>query len=178
MDFNFSAFDDSSLAMRVSEGVYYFNDVPYYFIEHVEEELSEYVIVYDIHDKDEKDNPQKKYRIEPYQKTIPGGTPLSNLIKSMMPQRKYPKKVVEDPIFVANIIPLGTDTITGKVGKGFFERDKDRPQYSEKEPMKIIHGKYTGIFIGLTSVKWNRTYTPLESVVEYCKRVKGDRLNV
>ena len=41
MDFNFSAFDDSSLAMRVSEGVYYFNDVPYYFIEHVEEELSE-----------------------------------------------------------------------------------------------------------------------------------------
>ena len=178
MDFNFSAFDESSLAMRVSEGVYYFNDTPYYFIEHVEEELSEYVIVYDIHDKDEKDNPQKKYRIEPYQKTIPGGTPLSNLIKSMMPQRKYPKKVIEDPIFVANIIPLGTDTITGKVGKGFFERDKDRPQYSEKEPMKIIHGQYTGIFIGLTSVKWNRTYTPLESVVEYCKRVKGDRLNV
>ncbi|BDA82259.1 hypothetical protein [Staphylococcus phage vB_SsapH-Golestan-105-M] len=178
MDFNFSAFDESSLAMRISEGVYYFNDTPYYFIEHVEEELSEYVIVYDIHDREEKENPQKKYRIESYQRTIPGGTPLSNLIKSMMPQRKYPKKVVDDPIFVANIIPLGVDTITGKTGKGFFERDRDRTIYSQKEPTKVVHGQYTGVFIGLTNVKWNRTYTPLESVVEYCKRVKGDRLNV
>lgn len=178
MNFNFSAFDDNSLAVRISEGVYYFNGTPYYFIEHVEEELSEYVIVYDIHDKGDTENPQKKYRVEPYQKTIPGGTPLSNLIKSMMPKRKYSKKIVEEPIFVANIIPLGTDTVTGKVGKGFFEREKDRTIHTQKEPIKVIHGKYTGIFIGLSSVKWNRTYTPLESVVEYCRRVKGGRLNV
>lgn len=177
MDFNFNAFDETSIPVRISEGVYYFNDTPFYFIEHVEEELSEYVLVYDIHDKSNKDQPEKKYHIENKQQTIPAGTPLSNLIKSMMPNKKYKKKVYDDPLFVANVIPVGRDTVTGKSGKGFFERDKDRLQLSNSDN-RVIHGQYTGIFIALSSIKWNRTYTPLESVVEYCKRHKEQKLNV
>ena len=71
MDFNFNAFDETSIPVRISEGVYYFNGTPFYFIEHVEEELSEYVLVYDIHDKSNKDQPEKKDHIENKQQTIP-----------------------------------------------------------------------------------------------------------
>lgn len=178
MDFNFSAFDTGSLAMRISEGVYFFNDVPWYFVEHVEEEQTEYVIVYDIHDRLEKEHPQKKYKIVEHENTITAGTPLSNLIKSMIPKTNKTKKVEDEPLFVASVIPLGKDTVTGKTGKGFFERGKDRETRTEKEGLKIIHGDYTGIFIGLSNIKWNRTYTPLSSVVEYYHREKSNRINV
>ena len=82
MDFNFSAFDSPSIKMRVSIGAYYFDGKPVYIVEHIEEDLSEYVIVYNVHDVNNIDNPVKKYRIEEYRKTIPGGTTISILLKA------------------------------------------------------------------------------------------------
>lgn len=178
MDFNFSAFDSPSIKMRVSIGAYYFDGKPVYIVEHIEEDLSEYVIVYNVHDVNNIDNPVKKYRIEEYRKTIPGGTTISNIIKSRLPKKVTPKKVEEEPIFIATVIPLGRDTVTGETGKGFFERQPDNKKMTQKDGIVVEHGKYTGVFIGLSNIKWFSSYTPLESVVEYYKKTKEDRLNV
>ncbi|ANT44823.1 hypothetical protein HOR18_gp160 [Staphylococcus phage vB_SscM-1] len=176
MNFDFSAFDDSSVKMRVSEGVYYFEDNPIYIVEHVEEDLHEYVMVYDVQEGTKE--PMKKFTTEPVNtRTIPGGTKLSDIIKSRIPPRIQYKKVIHEPIFVSNIIHMGTDTVTGKVGKGFFERAKDKEILSESG-RKVIPGAYTGIFIGLSNIEWRKSYTPLESVIENYRRQREDRINV
>ncbi len=177
LQLNFGKLDNEIIKTKVSEGVYSFRGVPYYYIEHVQDETSEYVLVYNIHSVDDE-VPQKKYKIETVSKTIRGGTILSNTIKSMLPNNKKYKKVYEPPIFLANIIPLGTDTTTGAVGKGFFEREKDRVTITQKEGTKVIHGEYTGVFICLSNIKWIKSYTPLDSILQYYQRIKGDRINV
>ena len=176
MNFDFSAFDDKSITMRISEGVYYFEDIPIYIVEHVEEDLSEYILVYDVQEGTEE--PMKKFTtMSVNTHTIPGGTKLSNIIKSRIPPRIQYKKIISEPIFVSNIIHMGTDTVTGKVGKGFFERARDKEVLSESG-RKIIPGDYTGVFIGLSSIEWRKSYTPLDSVVETYRRQKEDRINV
>lgn len=178
MDFSFNAFDSPSITMRISVGAYYFDGRPVYIVEHVEEDLSEYVIVYNVHDTNEKENPIKAFTTKEIKKTIPGGTLVSNLIKSRLPNKVSYKRVDKDPVFISNIIPLGVDTVTGKTGKGFFERTPDKVITSQKEGVKVQHGQYTGVFIGLDNVKWFKSYTPLESVVQYYNKQKEDRINV
>lgn len=176
MNFDFSAFDDSSIQMRISEGVYYFDDIPIYIVEHIEESLNEYVLVYDIQEGTEE--PVKKYSTRAVNtRTIPGGTRLSEIIKSRIPAKIQQKKIIEEPIFVANIIHMGTDTVTGKTGKGFFERTRDSVTLTEKG-RKVIPGDYTGIFIGLSNIKWRNSYTPIDSVVESYRQQKENRINV
>ena len=40
----------------------------------------------------------------------------------------------------------------------------------------IKHGDYTGVFIGLESIKWLKSYTPLEDVIKQYKQQKEDNL--
>lgn len=178
MDFSFTSFEDENIAMRISEGVYYFRDEPIYWVEHIEENNDEYVFVYGIHDKNEE-KPQKAYRVEEVTKTLHGGTYLSNRIKSLMPTKKQYKKVYKDPLFIANVIPsgIGIDTVTGRSGKGFFERQREE-RVTTSKGITIKGGEYTGVFISLESVKWNRSYTPLDSIVQYYKATKESDINV
>lgn len=176
MNFDFSAFDDDSIKMRVSEGVYYFDNIPIYIVEHIEEDMHEYVMVYDI--QEGMAEPVKKYSTKSENtRTIPGGTKLSNIIKERVPPKIQQKKIVHDPVFVADIIHMGIDTVTGKSGKGFFERSRDREIRTERG-FKIEPGHYTGVFIGLSSIKWRSSYTPLDSVIQYYRKQKESRLNV
>ncbi|AAX92366.1 hypothetical protein TwortDSMZ_163 [Staphylococcus phage Twort] len=178
MDFSFTSFEDERIAMRISEGIYYFKEEPIYWIEHIEENSDEYVFVYAIQDKKEE-KPQKAYKVEEVTKTLKGGTYLSNRIKSLIPVKKQYKKVYKEPLFVANIIPsgIGIDTITGRSGKGFFERQREE-RITTSKGVTVKGGDYTGVFITLENIKWNRSYTPLESVVEYYKQTKEGRINV
>lgn len=178
MDFSFNAFDNPAITMRVSVGAYYFDGKPVYIVEHIEEDLNEYVLVYEVHDSNEIENPIKAFTTKEVRKTIPGGTLISNLIKSRLPNKVSYKRVNKDPLFVSNIIPIGTDTVTGKTGKGFFERTPDRTVTTQKEGVKVINGTYTGVFITLSNIKWFKSYTPLESVVQYYKKQRDERINV
>lgn len=176
MNLSFSSFNDN-IKVRVNEGVYYFEGTPIYFIEHVEEDFGEFVLVYDIHDRKNTEKPEKKYHMEKHKPNIQGGTFLSNIIQDRIDKStktKY-KRVVEEPIFIAQIIQLGIDTVTGKTGKGFFERRKDELIMSSKGNY-IKHGDYTGVFIGLESIKWIKSYTPLEDVIKQYKQQKEDNL--
>lgn len=178
MDLSFSSFSDSGITMKVSEGVYYFGNVPVYIVEHIQEQDSEYVLVYAVDSSYKKSGDAvKKYRMESKIKTIQGGTTLSDAIKSKIPKKTVTRKIVDEPLFMANIISQGVDTVTGATGKGFFERQPDSTVLTSKG-QEYVPGKYTGVFITLSNIKWRSSYTPIESVIAYYNKQKVERDNV
>ncbi|BCK59850.1 hypothetical protein [Staphylococcus phage vB_SauH_DELF3] len=177
MQLPFGKFAKLNMKTGVSEGMYSFRGAPFYYIEHVQDETYEYASLYNKHSVDDEVR-QKKYKIGTVSKTSRGGNILNAAIKSMLPNNKKYHKVYAPPIFLANLIRLGTDMTEAAVGKGSFEREKHRVTITQKEVAGVIHGEDTGVFICLQNPKWIKLYTPLDCILQYYQRIKGYRINV
>ena len=126
----FDSLDEGSNSLtKINEGVFYFKDTPEYYVIYVQERNEEYVLVYPIHDK-KSDKPTIKHKKKKRNLTderIKGGTPISNYIKSKVGQNIKYETIYAQPLFVSTIVEHRQDSITGKYGKGFFERTPDKP---------------------------------------------------
>lgn len=179
MDFSSLELQEGNMTTRISEGIFYFENIPQYYIIYVEEYGEEYVLVYRIQDK-KAEKPTRAYKRIPINKTeqiLPGGTALSNLIREKIGDKIEYKTVYEEPLFVSIVVPNRRDTLTGKYGKGFFERKPENKTYTTKEA-KQTGGEYTGVFITIENVSWLKSYVPLESVIAEYQRMKEERINV
>lgn len=179
MDFGSLDLEEGNMTTRISEGIFYFENIPQYYIVYVEEYMEEYVLVYKIQDK-RAEKPTRAYKTIPVNKTkqlLPGGTELSDLIRRKVGDKIEYKTVYDEPLFVSVVVPNRRDTLTGKYGKGFFERQPESKNYTEKE-VKQKGGDYTGVFITLENISWIKSYVPLESVIAEYQRQKEERINV
>ena len=179
MEFSNLNMEENNLTTRISEGIYYFKDVPQYYIVYIEEYGEEYVLVYRVQDPkaDKPTRAHKKISINKTDKLLPGGTVLSDSIRRSVGDKYEYKTVYEDPLFASVVVHNGRDTITGKYGKGFFERRPEGKIYSNKGA-KQTGGDYTGVFISLETVSWGKSYVPLESVIAEYQRMVEDNINV
>lgn len=132
---------------------------PIYVIEHAEElGGADIVAVYRVKENSKpvvKDFQSVETRFKYRESTFLGG--LAN--KKLEAQKEVPvKRKVENkpPLFLAPIT-LGVGTFTGKLERGFYEREQDRFVLDNGKP-KIQYGENTGVFIGLDSVKWDKAF--------------------
>nr|DAI05888.1 MAG TPA: hypothetical protein [Herelleviridae sp.] len=68
------------------------------------------------------------------------------------------------PLFLAPVV-FGKDTFTGVEERGFYEREEDRHVIQDGKPA-IQFGDNTGVFIGLSSIKWERVYVDMNDVAK------------
>lgn len=179
MDFNALDLGEGNMTSRINEGILYYKETPIYYIIYVEEFGEEYVLVYNIQDKEAKE-PTRAYKRVPKNKTdelLPGGTQLSDMVRSKVGDKIEYLTVYEEPLFVAVVVPNKQDSLRGNFGKGFYERKPEGKRYKTKG-VKEIGGGYTGLFLTLDSIKWIKSYVPLESVIAEYQRVKEERINV
>ena len=160
------------LLKYIQKGVLWIEKKPYYIVELIKEENLAYVMVYKVHPGTEK-NPQKlAQEVVDNKPRFSNQTRLGQLANAMFPLKAIKKWVPYPPAFVAPVIPNKPNTFTGKFESGFFEREEDRVIVEGGEK-KIIRGKNTGVFIGLSSIDWEDKITiPTQSVLEVLKGYK------
>lgn len=146
-------------------GVLTINKQPIYIVEVMEESNMnpmQYATVYAV-ERDSKP-PIKAYdRIvsaQEYKSTTLLGELATKLYK---PKRKETKRD-KPPLFMTDII-YGKDTFTGKEGRGFYEREKDKTTVQGGK-LKVVYGQPTGVFIGLDSIGWTKLVIAPEDVVK------------
>lgn len=148
-----------SPATLVQRGVLYFKGKPFYIVE-IPDDDKDIVMVYGVADVEDGKEPIKDFSIEEQSNGILGGTALSDALKMVLPKKTGKKtRKTKPPLFVAPIVP-GVDTVTGKEGLGFFEREPRRWDYAKQT---VLEEKITMVFISLDSIEWLKTYiTPTE----------------
>lgn len=158
----------------IRKGVLWVQKNPHYIVELIKEPRETYVMVYGVH-PDTKDNPQKKAQEVVRRKNVfSPNTLLGKLASAVLPVKSTKKWVPEPPLFVAPIIPNQIATLTGKRESGFFEREPDR-MTSQAGERKLVRGRNTGVFIGLSSIDWEEGYTiPTQSIVKTLTEYKQD----
>lgn len=158
----------------VRKGVLWVQKNPHYIVELVREPDGTYVVVYSVHEGTE-DNPKKKAREVATRKDVfSPNTLLGKLAGSMLPSKVTRKWVPDPPLFIAPVIPNQIATLTGKRESGFFEREPDR-MTSQGGERKLIRGKNTGVFIGLSSIVWEDKLTiPTESLMKALTEYQQD----
>lgn len=158
----------------IRKGVLWVQKNPHYIVELIKEPREVYVMVYAVH-PNTNDNPKKKAQeIVSKKNVFSQSTLLGKLASTILPVKATKKWVPEPPLFVAPIIPNQIATLTGKREDGFFEREPDRMTATGGE-RKLVRGRNTGVFIGLSSIVWEDGYTiPTESIVKTLTEYKQD----
>lgn len=82
--------------------------------------------------------------------------------KSIKEQRRVETK---PPLFLAPVVN-GVDTFTGIEGRGFYEREEDRHILLPDGKPGIAYGDNTGVFIGLSSIRWDKVYVDVDSIAK------------
>ena len=126
-------------------------------------------MVYKVHAGTE-DNPQKLAKeVVTKDNVFSSNTYLGKLANSILPSKTLKKWIPDPPAFVAPVLPNRINTFTGKIEEGFFEREEDRITAQGGE-RKIVRGRNTGVFIGLSSIEWEPKFTiPTDSLVKVLK---------
>lgn len=160
------ALPNPDLLTYIKRGVLWVQSKPYYIIELIKEGEINYVTVYGVQPGTE-DNPKKAAtQLQNNANRFSTNTLLGQLANVMFPAKQTIKWIEKDPLFVAPIIPNQTSTFTGKIESGFFEREADRMSVVQGEK-KLIRGRNTGVFIGLSSVTWeDKVMIPTASLVK------------
>jgi hypothetical protein len=148
----------TELLVYSRRGVLYVQGKPHYIVELTKEQGVLYAVVYRTQDGTE-DNPQKR-AIEHVDTSnrFSDTTLLGKLANQLFPSKKRKKWVVQDPVFIAPVLPNRPCTFTGKIEAGFFEREPDRMGTVAGE-RKLIRGINTGVFIGLSAIVWEDKWT-------------------
>ena len=165
--------EELGMPTKVHTGVLYVNKRPVYIVEVIEErgEPAEYVTVYAAHtpktvrgqENSEDVTPVKAFdTVKQEIGKIKDTTVLGKLANKIHKPKYKLKQVVKPPLFMTDILP-GVDTFTGKEGRGFYEREKDRVVIGKE--MKVIHGERTGVFIAFDSIVWEKTKVPTNNIL-------------
>lgn len=164
--------NSKSPATLMQRGILYFKGKPFYIVE-IPEDDKGIVLVYGVADVEDGKEPIKDFTIEQQTNGIVGGTALSDALKKVIP-RTTGKKVrrTNPPLFIAPIVP-GVDTVSGKEGLGFFEREPRAWDYAKKE---MIEEKITMVFISLDSIEWVKTYITPTAILKDELAKKGSDL--
>lgn len=156
---------ESSKLTYIRKGILKIDDEPIYIVNRIEEPGLSYVLVYAVNNPNEK--PLKKagsFVQEPL--AIPPNSPILTKMIKRVTTKKNKKWVTHPPLFTAPVVANYTCSITGRRGAGFFEREPDRESV-EYGKRKLIRGKNTGVFIGISAVTWEDKWTiPTKSIVD------------
>lgn len=165
---------DTNLLTYIKRGVLWVNKSPYYIVELIKEGDVSYVMVYNVQPGTE-DNPQKAAtEVTSPTNRFSTQTMLGQLANMMFPAKGTKKWIPKNPSFVAPVIPNQINTFTKKIESGFFEREEDRVVVQAGEK-KLVRGKNTGVFIGLSSVTWEeKLHIPTESLVKALRRHQAE----
>lgn len=143
--------------VKNSEG----KSIPTYIVEMIEDESGiEVVTIWGVYP--ESSPPRKDFTPVTQEITYRTETTLGQLASKLFKPKSKRAFVEKPPLFMTPIV-YGTDTFTGKYGKGFHERTPDRIVRNEKA-VRIEHGKYTHVFISLESVKWQNPIISAEDL--------------
>lgn len=158
----------------VRRGVLWIERKPHYIVELIKEPDLTYVAVYKVHPGTEK-NPQKlAQEVVEKRNVFSSNTKLGQLANAIFPSKTVKKWVPKDPVFIAPVIPNKKNTFTGKIEDGFFEREEDRVVVQGGQ-RKIIRGRNTGVFIGLSSIDWeDKISIPTESILRNLRNYQKD----
>lgn len=109
---------------------------------------------------------QKDYTEKVIKQGYKESTFLGELAQAVKGKNLKERRTVETkpPLFLAPIT-LGVDTFTGLEEKGFYEREEDRHVIQDGRPA-IKFGDNTGVFIGLSSIKWEKVYVDMNDVTK------------
>ncbi len=173
-DYNIIAAKGDQLTYE-QKGVLWVQGHPEYIVELVKEPNLSFVRVYGVH-PGTKEHP-KKLAVEKFTETqrFLENTRLGRLANKVLPNKKVKKWQAEPPLFVAPVINGQISTFTGKREAGFFERSPDQltTEYGER---KLVRGRNTGVFIGLSSIQWEPKKTiSTNSLVETLKQYKSEQ---
>lgn len=157
----------------IKNGVLWVKKQPYYIVELIKEEDMSYVMVYGVQPGTD-DNPKKAaMQIQNNANRFSNNTLLGQLANTMFPAKQTVKWVEKDPLFVAPVVPNQINTFTGQTESGFFEREPDTVTV-EAGKKKMVRGRNTGIFIGLSSVTWeDRVHIPTASLVKALRQYQA-----
>ena len=141
-------------------------ETPVYIVELAEELTgTDVVSVYKV--KEIGDSIQKDYIEEKVTPRFKSTTYLGELAQKIKGRSIKEQRRVETkpPLFLAPVVN-GIDTFTGIEGKGFYEREEDRHILLPDGKPGIAYGDNTGVFIGLSSIKWDKAYVDVESITK------------
>ncbi|AEW47141.1 hypothetical protein BCP78_0134 [Bacillus phage BCP78] len=149
------------------KGVLLVDNKPHYIVELVKEpHTALYAAVYAVHPGTDKYPKKRAMQKEGFVGRFNGTTRLAQIANALFPAKRVIGWEEEPPLFVAPIVSGQISTFTKQVEDGFFEREPDRLT-TEGGERKIIRGKNTGVFIGLSSIEWEeKTSIPLDSLVK------------
>ncbi|QQO41055.1 hypothetical protein 015DV002_101 [Bacillus phage 015DV002] len=156
---------EGSKLTYIRKGILKIDDEPVYIVDHIEETGLSYVMVYAVNSP--KEEPLRKAGSlvqEPL--AIPPNSPILMRMLKNVTTKKNKKWVTHPPLFTAPVVANYTCSITGKKESGFFEREPDR-ESTEFGKRKLIRGRNTGVFIGMSAVSWEDKWTiPTKSIVD------------
>lgn len=130
---------------------------PIYIVEYAEElGGTDLVSVYGV--KANSKVVEKDYEVIVEKQSYGKDTFLGELANKVHGKNLPDKRVVrtKPPLFIAPVV-IGVGTFTGKTELGFYERAKDR-FVTTGTGVGVEYGKNTGVFIGLNSIKWEKTF--------------------
>lgn len=110
--------------------------------------------------------PEKDYEVIIQKQGFKTTTFLGDLASKVKGKDLPEKKVIrtKPPLFIAPVV-TGVNTFTGKTELGFYEREKDR-FITTATGAGIEYGENTGVFVGLSSVKWEKTFVNAGDTVQ------------
>lgn len=153
------------LPRLIHYGVLTIQKKPLYIVEVMAEKVdipSQYVTVYAV-------EPESKPPIKAYERVVKNQgfketTTLGLLASKLYKPKNKEYKRVKPPLFMTELV-YGTDTFTGKYGKGFYEREQDTVKVVNGKP-QVIFGEKTGVFIGLDSIGWEKIVVAPDDILE------------
>lgn len=144
---------------RYREGILYTNRKekkdPLYIFRQVEQNSVTWVFAYEVSKEDYKQSDgkiiRKAYRKVNVTKTF-GDTVLGRMAQKS-PLGREKTIVKEAPYIFMSPVIEGRSTLSGKLGKGFFERMPNNSYIREKD-----RGESTNVFIGMEDIDWEEEY--------------------
>lgn len=157
---------DPNDLMYIKRGVLYVEKKPYYIVDLIKEQGMSYVMVYRVHPGTD-DNPKKlAQELSVKEQVFSNNTRLGQLANAIIPSKVAKTWVVKEPVFMAPVLPVGLNTFTGQEESGFYEREEDKMTVQGGEK-RMVRGKNTGVFIGLSSIVWEeKIHIPTSSLLQ------------
>ena len=158
----------------IKRGVLWVEKKPHYIVELIKENNISYVMVYRVHPGTDRTPQKLAQEVKAPNGVFSQNTKLGQLANALFPAKQVTKFVPQPPVFVAPVLPNRRSTFTGKIEEGFFEREPDSMTVQGGEK-KLIRGKNTGVFVGLSSIEWeDRIKIPTESLVKTLKKYQSE----
>jgi len=163
--------DIQAVPSVIRRGIFYLNmkeeKDPLYIIELQENEGSSADVV-SVYDVKNGSNPPIKDYTETVISYKYGDTALGNLANEAHKERlkKTRTKTEEKPPLFLAPVTIATNTMTGRMERGFFERKPDSFYKNEEGKPAIRYGENSGVFIGLSIIKWEQVYYSVEELID------------